>query len=94
MNSAQKYVAYCLWLKGHTMPMIAHWLGVRTKQVAGIIARSNWPDRSSMTDADRQQALDELRQIRLDKGGEPLDGGLLNRFVWIIEPLEKVQRRG
>lgn len=92
--STIKFVAYALWLKGHSMPMIAHWLGIRTKQVAGIVARSAWPNRSSMTDAERQAALDELKQIRLDKSGTSLDGGLLNQFVWKIEPLERVQQRG
>lgn len=93
-TSGMKFVAYALWLKGHSMPMIAHWLGVRTKQIAGIIARSQWPNRSRMTDAERQQALTELEQIRLDKYGEPIDGGVLNRFTWVIEPLERDQRRG
>lgn len=93
-SSGVKFTAYALWLKGHSMPMIAHWLGVRTKQVAGIIARSDWPNRSAMSDEERQQALDELKQIRLDKNGASLDQGLLNKFVWKIEPLEKVQQRG
>lgn len=93
-KSGTKFIAYALWLKGHSMPMIAHWLGIRTKQVAGIIARSAWPNRSAMTDEERQQALDELYQIRLDKNGQPLDEGVLNRFVWKIEPLERVQQRG
>lgn len=94
LNSSQKFTAYALWLKGHNMQMIAHWLGARPKQIAGIITRSAWPNRSEMTDADRQQALDELKQIRLDKSGVPLDGGVLNNFVWKIEPLERVQQRG
>ena len=95
MHSAgTKYIAYALWLKGHSLAMIAHWLGLGIKQVAGIIARSHWPNRSAMTDAERQEALDDLHQIRLDKNGAPIDQGVLNKFVWKIEPLEKVQSRG
>lgn len=94
MGTAEKYIAYCLWLKGHTIGMIAHWLNVRPKQIAGVIARSQWPNRSAMTDVARQEALDQLKQIRLDKYGQPLDGGRLNRFVYTIEPLERVQQRG
>lgn len=93
-SSGEKYIAYALWLKGHSLPMIAHWTGKRTKQIAGIIARSAWPNRSAMTDEERQVALDELRQIRLDKSGRSIDQGVLNKFNWKIEPLEKVQQRG
>jgi uncharacterized protein YjcR len=93
-SSQVKFIAYALWIKGHSMPMIAHWLNMRPKQVAGLIARSPWPNRSVMTDKERQAALDELKAIRENKAGATLDQGVLNRFVWTVEPLERAQQRG
>ncbi len=88
-----KYVAYVLWIIGYTERTIALALSMRTKQVAGIIARSEYTGRSSMTDQQRKEKLKELEEIRLDNG-EPLDDGMLDRVPFVILPLGSTTKPG
>lgn len=88
-----KYVACVLWLIGYTERTIALALSLRTKQVAGIIGRSEYAGRSKMTDQDRREKLKELESIRLHDG-EPLDGGMLDRVPFVIVPLGSTGKPG
>jgi len=81
-----KYVVYVLWLIGHSERTIAQVLSLRRKQVAGMIARSEYTGRSFMTEAERAEKLKELEDIRFDDGVS-LDGGLLDRVQFRIQPL-------
>jgi len=87
------YLVYVLWLKGHTERSIGMWCHLRSKQVSGIVARSEYADRSGMADTDRQARLDELKAIRMNESNRPTDGGALDKFVWEIQPLARDQRR-
>jgi hypothetical protein len=89
-----KYVVYVLWLKGHSLTTIGHWTKLREKQLAGIITRSPWPNRSDMTDAARGAALVELQAIRKGADGLALDGGMFDRIDWTPLPLTRDQVRG
>ena len=94
-GEALKYQVYVLWVKGHGLSTIAAWMGLRPKQVAGLVDRGPYPNRSAMKDEERQAALEELRSIRFGASdGQPLDGGRFDRFAWKIEPLTKEQVRG
>lgn len=90
----QRYTILVLWLIGFSERSIADVLMMRPKQISGIVNRSEYRDRSGMTDDERQELLDELFQIRLDENGDPLDGGKLDRIRWVIRPLRATQRRG
>lgn len=85
-SDSVKYVVCVLWLIGHSERTIAGVLSLRRKQVAGIITRSDYAGRSTMTDHERAEKLKELRDIRFDED-YPLDGGLLDRVPLTIIPL-------
>lgn len=80
-----KFVIYVLWLIGHSERTVAKVVNLRTKQVAGIIHRSEYAGRAFMTDAIRTEKLKELADIRMEDGA-PLDGGLLDRVEFTIIP--------
>ncbi|EJB02918.1 hypothetical protein Rleg9DRAFT_1733 [Rhizobium leguminosarum bv. trifolii WSM597] len=88
-----KYVAYVLWLIGYPERAIALALSLRTKQVAGIIHRSEYSGRSHMTDQERKEKLKELEEIRLDQG-EPIDDGMLDRVPFSILPIGATGKPG
>lgn len=78
-----QYIACVLWLIGHSYSTIGKVVNLRRSQVGGIIGRSEYAGRSSMTIADRRAKLDELKAIRF-ADGKPLDGGLLDRVPFEI----------
>lgn len=88
-----KYVVFVLWMKGYSERSISYVMGMRVKQIAGIIGRSEYKGRSMMTDHERRMRLMELKEIRMDDG-YPLDGGKLNNIDWELLPLGKAQLRG
>ena len=92
-GDAEKYMVYVLWLIGYSERSIAIILEMRTKQVAGIIGRREYKNRSAMTDQERRILLDELREIRCEDG-VPLDGGRLDKISWDLRPLGESQLRG
>jgi hypothetical protein len=81
-----RYCVWCLWLIGLGSASIAKLLLVPRSSVASIVSRSEYVDRGSMSDQQRQVFLDELRSIRFEDG-QPLDGGRLDRISWKIQPL-------
>ena len=88
-----KYIVFVLWLIGHSERAIARAMGFRPKQISGIIGKSEYKNRSAMTDQERKKLLAELKEVRfLD--GVPLDGGRLNKIRWEIIPLGGTQLRG
>lgn len=87
------YVAWVLWLVGMSETSIAMVLQKRRKQVAGIIGRSPYANRSGMSDGDRQAQLDALAEVRVGPDGKPVDGGLLDRVPMKIIPLRSGQRK-
>ncbi|MBN9235143.1 MULTISPECIES: hypothetical protein [Phyllobacteriaceae] len=92
-DDAVRYVTYVMWLVGYSQRSIAFALGMRTKQVAGIIENSEYRARSSMSDEDRTAKLSELEAIRLDDAGAKLDGGILDRIGFTARPLDRRQSR-
>lgn len=79
----EKYVAYVLWLIGHSYATIGKVLHLKRSQVGGIITRSEYAGRSSMTAAQRAAYLRELEEIRFEDG-RPIDGGLLDRVSFQV----------
>ena len=71
-----RYIVYVLWMIGHSQRAIAAALGLRTKQVAGLIHRSDYQNRAAMSDAEIASKLQDLEAIRFDDQGIPLDGGI------------------
>jgi hypothetical protein len=88
-----RYVACVLWLIGYSERAIATVLSLRTKQVAGLISRSEYAGRSFMSDEQRTEMLKELESIRME-GGVPIDGGLLDRVPFSILHLGAASRPG
>lgn len=87
-----RYSVCVLWLLGLGSSSIAKVLLIPRTSVASIVARSEYSDRSSMTDRQRQTLLDELKSIRFEDG-RPLDGGQLDKVRWEIMPLTGGKRR-
>jgi len=87
------YIATVLWLKGHTVSMVSYWCGLRLKQVAGIIDRTEYNNRSAMTLQERQEALDLYREARFGPDGRAADEGALDKIDWVALPLEQDQER-
>ncbi|NTD85457.1 hypothetical protein [Agrobacterium tumefaciens] len=74
-------------------PKIAAATLKRPKQVAGIVGRSPYANRSAMTDAERQKALDELASVRIGDDGKAIDGGVLDKIPMKIIPLRGQQKK-
>lgn len=89
-SESDKYVVYVLWVRGHSLTTISRWTRKGVKQLAGIVTRCPWKNRSAMTDQQRQVALNELRAIRM-VDGEKLDKGGLDGIDWKVLPLLKGQ---
>lgn len=88
-----KYIVYVLWLIGHSERTIAQVLCLRSKQVAGIVGRSEYAGRSFMSDAERAEKLKELEEVRFEDG-KPLDGGTLDRVEFRILPVGERALKG
>jgi hypothetical protein len=91
-SDAVKYIVYVFWLRGHTEIQCAVAAGLRKKQVAGLIAKSPYANRTAMSDEERQQFLSGLEEIRF-ADGPAIDGGRLRPAHFRIFPLEREQRR-
>lgn len=88
------YIIWVLWLVGMSEASIAKVALKRPKQVAGIVTRSPYRNRSGMTDAERREKLTELLAARIGDDGQPIDGGILDRVPLRIIPLRGKQRKG
>ncbi len=88
-----RYSIWVLWLRGHDAAFIARVVRLRRSQTLGVAQRSPWKNRSEMTLAQRQAALDELFAIRVGADGKRIDGGFLSHSAFIAEPLETAQVR-
>lgn len=88
-----RYIVSVLWVIGFSIGSIARVTGLRQKQIAGIINRGEYANRTAMSDAERTERLRELYQVR-EIGGKPLDGGLIDEIGWQIMPLRPQQKRG
>lgn len=87
------YTIWVLWLIGLSETKIAAATLKRPKQIAGIVGRSPYKNRSAMSDAERQKHLDELASIRIGDDGRPIDGGILDRVPLKIIALRGKQRK-
>lgn len=89
-------IAWVLWLVGHSESAVGQVIGRRKKQVAGLVNRSPYPNRSAMSIEERRVAIAELMLTRYGDDGKPIDGGLLDRVS--LTPLQlrsrQVKRRG
>lgn len=75
-------------MSGFSAGMIGKMIATRPKVVLGIAQKCPWgKTRAAMTLAERQEALDELRMIRVDETGEALDGFLLRDEAFVARPL-------
>lgn len=91
-DDATRYCVWCLWLIGLSAGSIAKTLLIPRSAVLGLIARSDYAGRSSMTDQERRILLSELRDIRFEDG-RPLDGGRLDGINWTVQPLSPAKIR-
>jgi hypothetical protein len=82
------YVVWVLWLIGMSEKKIGLVASKGGKQVAGIVSRSPYANRSAMSDDQRQKALDELASVRIGEDGKKMDGGILDRIPMKIIPLQ------
>lgn len=92
-RDATVYTVWVLWLIGMSERGVGMVAGLGKKQVAGIVTRSPYSNRSKMSDAERREKLDELWGIR-SEGGEPIDGGILDPLRDSFLPLRGRQRKG
>lgn len=82
-----------LWLIGMSEAKIGAVVLKGKKQISGIVGRSPYANRSSMSDADRQSKLNELAEIRVGDDGKAVDGGILDRVPMTIIPLQGRQKK-
>jgi hypothetical protein len=87
-----QFIVLSLWLAGFSASSIATTLGLRRNQTLGICNRSPFAKRSAMSDSERQAELDLLREVRTEEG-PPIDGGVLDRFTWKIQPISDGRKR-
>lgn len=91
-----RYIALVLWMHGLSAADIALLLHKTRKSALSIVQKGPYPPRASMSLAERQEALDELWEIRCGEDGKKLDGGLLPARVFKPKPLagrQSVSRR-
>lgn len=88
-----EFVVTALWLMGFSAKSIGSLIELRRSQILGIVHRSGFESRSEMTDEVRQFHIDELREIRIDEAGLPLDRGALAGFDWKIRPINDQRKR-
>jgi hypothetical protein len=89
-----QFVVVALWLAGFSASAISRTYGFRRSQILGIVHRSGFEARSSMTDQQRQAELNLLKDLRIDDdSGVPLDRGDLKNFDWRIMPIEDGRKR-
>lgn len=72
-----KFIVYVLWLHGLSESEVGIIAGLRRKQVAGIIGKSDYRNRSAMTVGERLDKLRELKAVRYDDSGCAIDSGML-----------------
>ena len=87
------YTVYVLWMIGYPARAIGSALGLRTKQVAGIIHNSEYKSRATMTDEEIRAVLADLERNRYDEQGWPIDGGRLDCIKFTPRPLTGRQQR-
>lgn len=92
-DDAIRYTVYVLWLVGYSQRAIGAALRLRKTQVAGIIANSPYKGRALMERAELLQHLADLKDIRMDDAGAPLDGGRLDKIAFEPRPLNGRQKR-
>lgn len=87
------YVVWVLWVIGLSEASIGAVVGKRRKQIAGIVSRSPYANRSAMTKDERQKALNDLLMVRHGDDGQPIDGGVLDRVPHKVIELRGRQRK-
>lgn len=88
INDRVRYIVYVLYLGGFSLSMIGTRVGLRTKQVAGVVANSEFTNRAAMTLDERNAKLAELKAIRRGEDGRDLDGGILTEEAFTARPLK------
>lgn len=91
-SEATKYAVAVFWTAGYSAQTIANMLGLRRSQALNLAQKTGLIDRATASDAQRRELLAELRAIRFD-GGPALDGGILDKFDWRIQPLTGRMKR-
>lgn len=87
------YTVWALWVIGLSEAVIGRAVARSRKQISGIISRSPYPNRSAMTDEERQRALELLLKIRIGDDGKPIDSGLLDHIPRKVMDLRKSQKK-
>ena len=87
-SDRDRFIALVLWMHGLSAGDIALFLGRTRKSALSLCQTAPSPPRASMTIAERKAALDELRLVRADEGGELVDGGMLPDRVFTPKPLK------
>ncbi|SMC51789.1 hypothetical protein SAMN06297251_103128 [Fulvimarina manganoxydans] len=93
-SDRDRFVALVLWMHGLSAGDIALFLGRTRKSALSLCQKAPYPPRASMTLAERQAALDELRLVRAAESGEFVDGGMLPDRVFTPRPLNGNQTIG
>jgi hypothetical protein len=87
------YACWVLWLIGFTEIEISGRLGLRKKQVSGLINQSPYSGRAMMTDEQRQAHYVTLKSKRYRQDGEPRDRGMIAFFPETVRPLRGKQKK-
>ena len=87
-HGTDKFIVTALWLVGFSAGDIARTSGLRRTQILGIVYRSGFEMRSTMSDDERQEAIVELFDSSTAEQRAALPG-----FDWTIRPIEDGRQR-
>jgi hypothetical protein len=92
LSDSDRFVIWTLWVIGFSASSIAAVTGLPRKRVLNACNHSPYAGRSLMSDAQRKEFLQELKEIRCENG-VAIDDGRLDKVRWEIMPLIGRKRR-
>ena len=92
-DDRDRWIAWTLWLHGLSAAEIGLFLGRSRKSALSLCQKGEFGHRAKMTIDERRHALAELRAIRCDEDGVPIDKGVLPDRIFTPRPLSGAQTR-
>ena len=93
-DDRDRWIAWVLWVHGLSAAEIGMFLNRSRKSALSLCQKSEYGGRAKMTLEERRYALAELRAIRCDDEGVPIDKGVLPDRIFEPRPLSGAQTRG